>query len=499
MALTINANNGASVLSTGTNLLYAQTTTTGVFKFKFYFRITYSIDGGGNTKTIILTQSKNEKGIAVVNLSELFHQMVTPQITTYEKKNVSNSSGTFSNGMLNSIHNLPVNTSTEYHIFSRPEVNDATGIEAFRGLTNEVDIEVYEYYSDTSSGAPQLQGFSTTRTYYVQWGRGERNDGVNFNWTPYNFGVSGPNNNKFLTGNYIKNFNNLPTAKLKASDLMTMAFRIKHTKNTTSDVKKVVFEFYSHETSQISANLLGEFRATNHSSTGGVYASGGVQSTPSTFLFCACGLDQLNELSSSISSYYSGTLPQAVTGGTDAIKSYLMYLEDSSGNRISQKYNFVVQSDDDYNCRYDKTRIAWINKFGCWEYFNFNKVSVDSYKVKHETLNKSTIVSSEFPSDDFGEPLNISYPTGVAHQGLMNWNTQVEDTFKVYTDYLGKEASLMVQDLIMSPMIHTFDSDNNAIALICETKEIKVRARGENQQFTYELKFKYAEPKYRAV
>lgn len=482
MALTTYANSDNSVLSTGTNLFYVTTNTTGVFKFKFYFRITYAIDSSNN-KVITLTQSKNQEGVGILDLSQLFHQMVTPQITTFRKEDLNG----FANAIDKSIHDLPVTYATYQQIFSRPTLEKAIGIEAFRGLANKVQIEVYEYYSNTADGAPQLQGFASTKNMYVQWGRGERNDGVYFDWSDYN--LDG-NKKRFLTGNYRLDLFKKPFIEIERDDLMTMAFRIGHTTNQT-DVKRIVFEFLDSND-----NTIGGLYLENASLSGGVYVSGGYSTSESTFLFVGCGLEQLNELDMS-SPMYTGQKPSQVTGGTSAIKKYKMYAWDSSQTRISEEYTFIVNNLADF-CRYEKVRIAWMNKFGCWEYYNFKKVNIDSYKVKRESINKSKYISSDAPVELTGDALNRAYPTGVAHQGIMNWSTQVEDKLTVFTDYLSKGELLMMQDLIMSPQVHLLDG-NNAIALICETNDVKVKERGQNKQYTYELKFKYAEPKYRPV
>ena len=49
MALTIISSDSVR-MSTGTNVIYASTTTSGVFKFRFYLEIEYFVDGETTTE-----------------------------------------------------------------------------------------------------------------------------------------------------------------------------------------------------------------------------------------------------------------------------------------------------------------------------------------------------------------------------------------------------------------------------------------------------------------
>ena len=60
----------------------------------------------------------------------------------------------------------------------------------------------------------------------------------------------------------------------------------------------------------------------------------------------------------------TGTLPDSVSGGRSAIKSYQIIIKNSSDVARSIIYNFNVVS---YCNQYDVSRLSYMNRFVAWE------------------------------------------------------------------------------------------------------------------------------------
>ena len=64
--------------------------------------------------------------------------------------------------------------------------------------------------------------------------------------------------------------------------------------------------------------------------------------------------------------------------------------------------------------------------------------------------------------------------------------------------YLSEDKIEQIKDLMMSPQIHLLDGDN-AKALILETSTMKLKREKNRGLFQYELKFSFANPKFRTT
>ena len=68
----------------------------------------------------------------------------------------------------------------------------------------------------------------------------------------------------------------------------------------------------------------------------------------------------------------------------------------------------------------------------------------------------------------------------------------------MFTDYLNESEVEQIKDLMMSPQIHLLDGEN-AKALILETSSMKLKREKNRGLYQYELKFKFANPKFRTT
>jgi len=122
----------------------------------------------------------------------------------------------------------------------------------------------------------------------------------------------------------------------------------------------------------------------------------------------------------------------------------------------------VVKPDE----RYTPYRLAYINQHGGTDYITFTKADRESISIKR----------SYYSNDNLD---NI-------------YDTDVNSTVSVYSDYFTPEQSKLIKHLWISPkVVHI--KDGNAIPINIQNKSVKVLRRRESGLIRYMVQFKYAE------
>ena len=486
MALTILAS-GSLRMSTGTNVIQVETTTTGVYKFRFYLSVTYFTKAEATTKTITFTQPKNSSGKAIFNMNEIYKNIVTPMIRPCL---LEDSKNTTTPSKITSIHNIPQSSSGKDRLYSKPYLENPDGYGAFQGNCNKAVLRFYEMYSTTADGIPIVQaGTEETVNQWVFYGRGERKQTSAETWTDYDLQNY---TKKWLTNNYKLDSNGNYVGYIGRNQYMTMAFFNGHTANASADTYETRFAFYNSSGVQLGSNLV----ALNTADTGGKYGgtTGSSNTGRSAILFIGAGLENLDKINTTQTGYTGDTPSDVESTSGDTIAYYDMWMAQSTGAQTSKKYRFYVTTPC---ARYEETRLAYMNKFGVWEYINLNKEKNNTYNVKRDSINKP-LFASETPDAEDVDALQNVYSSEVANQGVMVTNVQVEEQMTLYTQNLDDSELDRINDLILSPQIHLLD-DDKAIALICTTNKINTKVQGKSRLYSYQLKFKFADPKYRTI
>ena len=487
MALTILASDSLR-MSTGTNVIQVETSTTGVYKFRFYLSVTYFTESESTTKTITFTQPKNSTGKAIFNMSEIYKNIVTPMIRPCL---LEDAKSTTTPSKITSIHNIPQSSSGKDRIYSQPFLKNTEGYGAFQGNCNKAVLRFYEMYSTTSDGVPIVHaGTEETVNQYIFYGRGERKQMPQAQFSEYDLQNY---TKKWLTNNYkLDSSIGSYVGYIGRTQYMTMAFMNGHIANANSDTYEVAFAFYNSAGIQLGSNLLCE----NNADTGGKYGgpTGATNTGRSAILFIGAGLQNLDKLNTTQAGY-TGDTPSDVESSTgDTIAYYEMWMRQATAAQNSKKYRFYVTTPCD---RYEETRLAYMNRFGVWEYINLNKEKNNTYNVKRDSINKP-LFASETPDAQDVDALQNVYAEEVANQGVMVTNVQVEEQMTLYTQNLDDSELDRINDLILSPQIHLLDKED-AIALICTTNKINTKVKGKSRLYSYQLKFKFADPKFRTL
>jgi hypothetical protein len=488
---TIGINDSGFNISTGVNLAYVDLyQPVGSYKYRILCELTYHTSlpslSTPTTKTISFSQQVNEEGAVIFNFSEIFQSIVTPQITPSQKSDVPT---TAVPNQYTSIHTLPNQNAGSTRLFSMGLLGHESGMTAFRGVAGYIDLKFWEFYSTTANGIPAKQGSSMDKKMYMFWGRANESDPVIIDFDDYKLENS---TKSFLSSNYLKVMAE-PRIYIGKDELHTISFLNRNRINVNAEPYLLEVKFYDSAYSQ-----LGALSILNELASGGAY-----ESSPSVapdiyeafYLFMGCGLENLQKLDLSEASY-TGVLPDSVVGGRDAIGYYsIQFIDSTESNYMSQRYNFEIVN---YCDRYEQSRLAYMNRFGAWEYITLNREKTSELKVKREYVTKP-LINQGISLAGYGDAyMESSYPPEVAKQGKMTTLVRPEEKLTLFTDNLQDYEIEQIKDLMMSPQIHLMDGEN-AKALVLETSSMKLKDEKNTGLYNYELRFAYASPKYRST
>lgn len=145
------------------------------------------------------------------------------------------------------------------------------------------------------------------------------------------------------------------------------------------------------------------------------------------------------------------------------------------------------------NCtNYDRTRFAFINKFGTWDYFNIDLPLGKMTKLKKKELTRSHFQSQDFYTIPFSGSIPELYGGDVYDinsRGLDNYYTQPTDTFLITSNWLNQDDADWLTQLIDSPDVYQQIDDNfQPINVLTAKYNWKTNKRGQ-KNFQFEIEF----------
>lgn len=131
------------------------------------------------------------------------------------------------------------------------------------------------------------------------------------------------------------------------------------------------------------------------------------------------------------------------TANLDNTAFYSISLENDSNIPLSQSYYYKVIDDD---CKgFETLRLAWVNSFGTWDYYNFNKKSTQSFNSKRSTYEQQYGYRQD--SDTYG--YSYSENTG----GTQVLTNTVKETIEANTDFITEQEADFLKHCFTSPNV----------------------------------------------
>lgn len=123
------------------------------------------------------------------------------------------------------------------------------------------------------------------------------------------------------------------------------------------------------------------------------------------------------------------------------VSYYTLQAESAGGSNISKLYTVHIICDSSFG--YEGIRLGWLNKFGMWDYYTFNKKSVRGINTRKTNYTKLDGTWNETTYKPF------SYKGG-----KKNFRVNSKERIKINTDYLTDAESIWIEGLINSPEVY---------------------------------------------
>jgi len=152
---------------------------------------------------------------------------------------------------------------------------------------------------------------------------------------------------------------------------------------------------------------------------------------------------------------YTGVGTANIVGAGGSLPSnweyYTVEAGSYTGTTISDTYYFYNQE----VCKgFEKFRLAWLNRLGVWDYFNFTKRNVRKVNSKRETYQQIK-----------GSWNDIKYIKHGYKGGTKTFSTNSKEIVTLQTDFITEEAAKWLEELFTSPDVFVLQERSTDLAL----------------------------------
>ena len=165
------------------------------------------------------------------------------------------------------------------------------------------------------------------------------------------------------------------------------------------------------------------------------------------------------------------------SGLTLAMGTYVVQVQTSANVIIASKtFTYTPQCSN-----YSNVRLHWLNKLGAFESFNFIMNSRKSEDIERK---------------QFKVPLPIGYLK--SDRLKTNFNTTINDTISINSDWISEEQSILLEQLATSPVIYLERSATNFIAVNITNTNYEIKKFLDDRKlFNLSFDIEYTYSRYR--
>ena len=165
------------------------------------------------------------------------------------------------------------------------------------------------------------------------------------------------------------------------------------------------------------------------------------------------------------------------SGLTLANGTYVIQVQTSGGVVLASK-TFIYNG----QCSiYPIVRLHWLNKLGAFESFNFIRNSRQTEDIERK---------------QFKAPLAIGY--NKSDRLKTNYNTTINDTINIQSDWISEEQSLLFEQLATSPIIYLERSSTNFISVNISNTNYEIKKYLDDRKlFNISFDIEYTYSRYR--
>lgn len=131
------------------------------------------------------------------------------------------------------------------------------------------------------------------------------------------------------------------------------------------------------------------------------------------------------------------------------VKYYNVWTADGSNNVTSDVWSYKIPDNYDGNTctKYDEIRVHFLNKWGGFDSFTFNKVSRTNEEIERKQYKKI-----------YGSTSG-RWLTNTFDRGITNYNTSIKDTMTLNSDWITEAEAAWLEELVASPEVYWDNND----------------------------------------
>ena len=461
MAITLEQDVAHKEQPVGTDWIFTISSTNVVGNYKFKYIADLYLGSTGTDFKIRLKFSPNATNRGIINLSEILEQYVSPDyLGSIAGGNAANFKGV----------NATAGSEMPIHCIDKLSLN-----------TNNIQrltIKWGEEYSVNATDAPTEYLDELVSSDYLIWNGVAYNNEQELVSGEYGINLTSWNSNNYLmTSSSSKMLTDAPTDRQHIGDneyatlsCLTGLFSSGHSKPDRYEI--TFYDINNIPLSSVSVDI----NAVN----------GGFDAAPAVGLGLAMFLQQ-----------YIGVGTANFRGAGITIpanwNSYEIYLTDE-GVPVSDVYTYYKRDTDCKN--YEKVRLCWLNKYGTWDYYTFNKKNIRTTDIKRTDFNRVK-----------GNWNGSSYTKYGYQRGRATLSTSAVESISLNSDWFtnDEEAAWLEQLFISNEvyMINDYDAYDTAPAdygkymtpVIVTTKKYDKYTRANDKLAQYQLDIEYSHNK----
>ena len=134
------------------------------------------------------------------------------------------------------------------------------------------------------------------------------------------------------------------------------------------------------------------------------------------------------------------------------VATYRIYAKAQNGTRLSDYYLFDIIDND---CRgYETIRLAYLNRQGAWDYYNFTKKSQKSTNITRSNFKQ--FYGSENYSTHIKQNLCNTWDYGAFEGGTKTYNVNAINVIEANTDFITEAESVAFEELFTSSDVYMY-------------------------------------------
>jgi len=166
-----------------------------------------------------------------------------------------------------------------------------------------------------------------------------------------------------------------------------------------------------------------------------------------------------------------------IEDGALANGGYPLLLLDGGGDPIGSSISITVNT---CNPKFEVLRLHWMNQYGGWDSFNFDKASLESMEIDKSQFKKIL-------------PLNYS----IGDRLKSNFNTRITDRIELNSNWISDNMSDWIQGLFQSPLVLLEKTDGLVSVNVLDNSYTVEKYLNGRQLHNITLSIEYSYNRYR--